>query len=241
MSSRTEATSTVVHAEDLPSPIETLPEPSTSRQTDPLETSLVELGPQLLSLDPFEEEEMIRPTSMGAARVISHTISVESNITKPQKISGGKEPRSVGPKSVGPKSAGPKSAGPKAVGSKEPRSAGLKPAGPKTVGSKDPRIDPKTAGSRPPRPTVGGKAPRKQAVPQKRKSRSGSGSLNYVPTNRDYSEVQAAGDTIPAANKTTRRYRPGCLALQEIRNYQKRTNLLIQKLPFQRLIREIAQ
>ena len=226
--SRTEATSTVMHAEDLPSPIETLPEPSTSRQTDPLETSLVESGPQLLSLDPFEEEEeeMIRPTSTGAARVISQTISVESNITKPQKIIGGK---------------GPKSAGPKTVGSKEPRSAGPKPAGPKTVGSKDPRIDPKTTGSRPLRPTVGGKAPRKQVVPQKRKSRPGSGLLNYVPTNRDYLEAQAAGDTLPAANKTTRRYRPGRLALQEIRHYQKRTNLLIRKLPFQRLIREIAQ
>ena len=231
--SRTEATSTVVHAEDLPSPIETLPEPSTSRQTDPLETSLVESGPQLLSLDPFEEEEeeMIRPTSTGAARVISQTISVESNITKPQKIIGGKEPRS----------AGPKSAGPKTVGSKEPRSAGPKPAGPKTVGSKDPRIDLKTDGSRPPRPTVGGKAPRKQAVPQKRKSRPGSGSLNYVLTNRDYLEAQVVGDTLPAANKTTRRYRPGRLALQEIRHYQKRTNLLIRKLPFQRLIREIVQ
>ena len=152
----------------------------TSRQTDPLETSLVESGPQLLSLDLFEEEEeeMICPTSTGAARVISQTISVESNITKPQKISGGKEPRSAGLKSAGPKPAGSKT-----VGSKEPRSAGPKPAGPKTVGSKDPRIDPKTAGSRPPRPTVGGKAPRKQAVPQKRKSRPGSGLLNYVPTN----------------------------------------------------------
>ena len=100
--SRTEATSTVVHAEDIPSLFETLPEPSTSRQTDPLETSLVESGPQLLSLDPFEgeEEEIIHPTSMGAARVISQTASVESNITKPQKIIGGKEPRSAGPKTA---------------------------------------------------------------------------------------------------------------------------------------------
>ena len=73
MLSRTEATSTVVRAEDLPSPVETFPEPSTSQQTDPLETSLVESGPQLLSLDPFEEEEeeMICPTSMGAARGIT--------------------------------------------------------------------------------------------------------------------------------------------------------------------------
>ena len=119
--SRTEATSTVVHAEDVPSLFETLPEPSTSRQTDPLETSLVESGPQLLSLNPFEgeEEEIIHPTSMGAARIISQTISVESNITKPQKIIVGK-----GPKSAGPMAAGLKPAGPKTVGSKEPRSAG---------------------------------------------------------------------------------------------------------------------
>ena len=192
----------MVRAEDVPSPFETFPEPSTSRQTDPLETSLVESGPQLLSLDPFEEEEeeMIRPTSTGAARVISQTISVESNITKPQKIIGGK----------GLKSAGPKPAGPKTVGGKEPRSAGgrdPRTADLKSVKGKDPKTaDPKSAGGRPPRPTVGGKAPRKQVVPQKKKSRPGSGSLNYVPTNRDFLEAQAAGDTLPAANKTTRRY-----------------------------------
>ncbi|TRY64161.1 hypothetical protein TCAL_03596 [Tigriopus californicus] len=38
-----------------------------------------------------------------------------------------------------------------------------------------------------------------------------------------------------------RRYRPGLKALQEIRQYQKSTNLLIPKLPFSRLIRDIAQ
>ena len=36
-------------------------------------------------------------------------------------------------------------------------------------------------------------------------------------------------------------YRPGTLALREIRHYQKRTNLLIKKAPFTRLVREIAQ
>ena len=39
--SRTESTSTVVCAEDVPSILESLPEPSMSRQTDPLEISLV--------------------------------------------------------------------------------------------------------------------------------------------------------------------------------------------------------
>ena len=37
------------------------------------------------------------------------------------------------------------------------------------------------------------------------------------------------------------RYRPGTVALHEIRKYQKSTELLIRKLPFQRLVREIAQ
>ncbi|VCX39174.1 unnamed protein product [Gulo gulo] len=37
------------------------------------------------------------------------------------------------------------------------------------------------------------------------------------------------------------RCRPGTVALREIRRYQKSTELLIRKLPFQRLVREIAQ
>ena len=37
------------------------------------------------------------------------------------------------------------------------------------------------------------------------------------------------------------RYRPGTVALREIRRYQKSSNLLIRKMPFQRLVREIAQ
>eukprot|EP00747_Dinoflagellata_sp_TGD_P211350 gnl/TRDRNA2_/TRDRNA2_84584_c0_seq2.p2 gnl/TRDRNA2_/TRDRNA2_84584_c0~~gnl/TRDRNA2_/TRDRNA2_84584_c0_seq2.p2 ORF type:complete len:138 (-),score=33.56 gnl/TRDRNA2_/TRDRNA2_84584_c0_seq2:56-469(-) len=41
--------------------------------------------------------------------------------------------------------------------------------------------------------------------------------------------------------KKPHRYRPGTVALREIRKYQKSTELLIRKLPFQRLIREIAQ
>lgn len=37
-----------------------------------------------------------------------------------------------------------------------------------------------------------------------------------------------------------RRYRPGKRALSEIRKYQKSTDLLIKKLPFQRLVRDVA-
>lgn len=41
--------------------------------------------------------------------------------------------------------------------------------------------------------------------------------------------------------KKPHRYRPGQLALMDIRRYQNSTELLIRKLPFQRLVREIAQ
>ncbi|KAG4142644.1 hypothetical protein ERO13_D06G142066v2, partial [Gossypium hirsutum] len=41
--------------------------------------------------------------------------------------------------------------------------------------------------------------------------------------------------------KKPHRYRPGTVALREIQKYQKSTELLIRKLPFQRLVREIAQ
>merc|ERR1711971_436503 len=41
--------------------------------------------------------------------------------------------------------------------------------------------------------------------------------------------------------KKPHRYKPGTVALREIRKYQKSTELLIRKMPFQRLVREIAQ
>ncbi|KAH0830236.1 histone H3.2-like protein [Lanmaoa asiatica] len=71
------------------------------------------------------------------------------------------------------------------------------------------------------RKTTGGKAPRKQlATKQTRKS------------------VAAAAT---GGVKKPHRFRPGTVALREIRRYQKSTELLIRKLPFQRLVREIAQ
>ena len=55
--------------------------------------------------------------------------------------------------------------------------------------------------------------------------------------------TKAARKSAPAAGgvKKPHRYRPGTVALREIRRYQKSTELLIRKLPFQRLVREIAQ
>ena len=69
------------------------------------------------------------------------------------------------------------------------------------------------------RKIVGGKAPRKQLATKAAKKTS------------------PAGATI----KKPHRFRPGTVALREIRRYQKTTELLIRKMPFQRLVREIAQ
>ena len=69
------------------------------------------------------------------------------------------------------------------------------------------------------RKSTGGKVPRKQLA------------------------TKAARKSPPsaAAVKKPHRYRPGTVALREIRKYQKSTELLIRKLPFQRLVREVAQ
>ena len=57
------------------------------------------------------------------------------------------------------------------------------------------------------------------------------------------SSPKAARKSAPTAGavKKPHRYRPGTVALREIRKYQKSTELLIRKLPFQRLVREVAQ
>src|SRR3989338_6705311 len=49
--------------------------------------------------------------------------------------------------------------------------------------------------------------------------------------------------TLPSTGglKKPHSYKPGTVALREIRKYQKSTELLIRKLPFQRLVREVAQ
>ena len=54
---------------------------------------------------------------------------------------------------------------------------------------------------------------------------------------------KAARKTAPSMGgiKKPHRYRPGTVALREIKRYQKSTELLIRKLPFQRVVREVAQ
>lgn len=53
----------------------------------------------------------------------------------------------------------------------------------------------------------------------------------------------AEGGELVAGKKARKkhRFRSGTVALREIRRYQKSTELLLRKLPFRRLVREIAQ
>lgn len=55
--------------------------------------------------------------------------------------------------------------------------------------------------------------------------------------------TKAARKSAPgvAGVRKPHRFRPGTVALREIRKYQKSTDLLLRRLPFQRLVREIAQ
>lgn len=58
---------------------------------------------------------------------------------------------------------------------------------------------------------------------------------------RPWLAVKAPRKNVSSQPKKPHRYRPGTVALREIRKFQKSTQLLIRKLPFQRLVREVAQ
>ena len=55
--------------------------------------------------------------------------------------------------------------------------------------------------------------------------------------------TKAASKSSPATGgvKKLHRFRPGTVALREIRKYQETTELLLRRAPFQRLVREVAQ
>ena len=68
------------------------------------------------------------------------------------------------------------------------------------------------------------------------------GKPRYDPTKpTEPSWIHDKSGILHHAKNRRHHYRPGTLALREIRHYQKRTNLLIKKAPFARLVREIAQ
>ena len=75
------------------------------------------------------------------------------------------------------------------------------------------------------RKSTGGKAPRKHLAIKESNA----------------TKLSRKSNPATSGVKKPHRYRPGTVALREIRRYQKSTELLIRKLPFQRLVREISQ
>jgi histone H3 len=75
------------------------------------------------------------------------------------------------------------------------------------------------------RKTVDGKTPRQQAIQKSARK--------TAPTTSGVKHAEKL-------ERKPHRFRPGTVALREIRKYQKSTDTLIRKLPFQRLVREIA-
>jgi len=96
-------------------------------------------------------------------------------------------------------------------------------------------MPPKRAGG------TGGKRGRPSGAGIRRESAGSTGPAaggqQQIAQNPNPRDIQP-GDPIPRGKK--RRYRPGTLALKEIRRMQNSTDLLMRKLPFARLVREIA-
>ena len=80
-------------------------------------------------------------------------------------------------------------------------------------------------------------------VRAKQTARKTTGGLYGGKAPRKVLACKAARKSAPATGgvRKKHRFRPGTVALREIRKFQKGTELLIKKMPFQRLVREIAQ
>ena len=109
--------------------------------------------------------------------------------------------------------------------------APLNPKGPSTRGPPEPDV-----GILPPGPkkiTAGSKP---TLNPGQR-----SGSIKAFQAKLKKKTAKKSGMKAPKGGvKKRHRYQPGTIALKKIRRYQKSTDLLIRKLPFQHLVREIA-
>ena len=103
----------------------------------------------------------------------------------------------------------------------------------------------KTAGKGTPK--YAGKSPGRGGVARKKSRISTGSAVEREDSRRNVAQMDRysawrtklifgfiAGDPVPGRRK--RRYRPGTLALKEIRRYQNSTELLMLKLPFSRLV-----
>jgi len=88
------------------------------------------------------------------------------------------------------------------------------------------RKAPRTDSSEPPTPAK---------KPKTATARKSTGGRPPPPPRKGAGRPSAEG-----APRKPHRFRPGTVALREIRKYQKSTDLLLQKLPFSRIVREIT-
>ena len=98
-------------------------------------------------------------------------------------------------------------------------------------------------GAVPPKPGAGRGQPKpgtSQSDPKPGTSKKDDSIKNRRKQQEQKRREDALRKNTGGVKKPRRRYRPGTLALLEIRRYQKSTDLLIKKLPFQQLVREIA-
>lgn len=116
------------------------------------------------------------------------------------------------------------------------------PSRPSTTAGKTAPGTPSTRGQRKSRGvTRGGKRPPGTGRPSdvQRMSYLEANGNNLVQPNLEFrTDALSAGDPTPTGRR--RRYKPGTVALQEIRRYQRSYDLLLRKLPFARLVREVA-
>jgi len=140
-----------------------------------------------------------------------------------QAGAGGSAHSAVAPNPVPQQAAAGGSAGSAVVPNPVPQQAG---AGASPVSPRSPELGPE--------PYVGRKNARKSLSYR----HPGRGAPGDHP---ERSRKKQTRQEPPVPPRRPHRYRPGTRALMEIRKYQKGTELLIRKLPFQRLVREVAR
>ena len=87
-----------------------------------------------------------------------------------------------------------------------------------------------------------GKSPREQLVTKNpRKKLTPAQARKNVAKANQAAQQNLGNPPKTGGLKRPMRYRPGTVALREIRRYQKTAELLIRKLPFNRLVREVTQ
>ncbi|XP_032870538.1 histone H3.v1-like [Amblyraja radiata] len=175
----------------------------------------------------------------GAVKMAKKAKKPASKVSKTKNPIAKKTPSKKPPaKKMSKKTVNKKSPAKKVVNKKPP----AKRVGAKKLTPKRPAAKKSVATKAAPKKTTSPKkAPVKKTIMARTKQTARKSTGGKAP--RKQLATKAARKSAPATGgvKKPHRYRPGTVALREIRRYQKSTELLIRKLPFQRLVREIAQ